>query len=305
MSLSTPKADVTGRRAILMLLLAAFLWGSGNVANKTILDSIDPWTAVFLRSLVAALFLLPFALAESRKAGKSGWAASSLFPSALFAIALLVQQIGYETASVTAASFLANAGCVLTPLLAFLILREAPDRATTGAALLMFLGAAAMSGVFLGLGGVNTGDMLVLLAAVFYALWALALGRHAMRYGRAVSTTLVHCLCAAVLMLPVALAGPHPAAENLRDALPEVLYLGIFSTALAFLLMVAAQARVSASTATILTAAESLFGAAGGILLLGERPGPNVVIGALLMLAAIFMIARAPLPAISRPPQAA
>lgn len=294
-------------RPLSMLLLAAFFWGSGNIANKTVLDDIDPWSAVCLRCAVAALVLLPFALAEARRHDDPRWRKSSVLPSALFATALLLQQKGYETATVTNASFLVNAACVLTPILAFLLFREMAGRSTILAAILMFAGAFAMSGSATSLGALNPGDVLCLMSALAYAAWTLALGRHALRHGRPVATTVIHCGIAAVVTLPV--AGPALAGQGLAGgvpvplgAVPEILYLGIFSTALAFLLTVAAQERVSASVAGIVVSAESLFGAAGGIVFLGERPDGSVLTGAALMLAAIAIVALSPVRPPARPP---
>lgn len=295
-------SSTTGSRAtvfqnlgpILMLLLAAFFWGSGNVANKTVLTDIDPWTAVVFRCLVAALVLAPFCVGELRLPRADQWLRSSLFPSVLFAGALALQQWGYETATVTNASFLVNAACVLTPLIAFAMFREAAGRPTILAAFLMFSGAFIMSGAGASLSRVNPGDMLCLMSALIYAAWAVALGRHAMRHGRPVATTLVHCLFALGVTLPVASVGWPLEMPSVWNALPEVLYLGVFSTALAFLLMVAAQAQVSASIASVLVAAESLFGAAGGIIMLGERPTMAVFMGAGLISAAIVVIGRSP-----------
>ena len=284
-------AAMNDRRAVWMLLMAAFFWGSGNVANKTVLQDMDPWSAVFLRSLVAALVLLPFALGELRGRPAKQWLRSCALPSVLFAVALVMQQLGYQTATVTNASFLVNAACVLTPIIAFVVLREKLNAPTVFAAIVMLAGAFVMSGAGSSLAAVNQGDLLCLMSAVAYAAWAVALGRHAMRHGRPVATTMVHSILAAALTLPLATTLWNASARPLIAALPEILYLGVFSTALAFLLMVAAQSRVSASVAVVLTAAESLFGAAGGILILGEVPGRTVLLGAAMMLAAIMLIA--------------
>jgi drug/metabolite transporter (DMT)-like permease len=222
------------------------------------------------------------------------WFQSSLLPSALFAVALVLQQQGYVTATVTNASFLVNAACVLTPLIAFLIFREMPGRSALVAAFIMLAGAFVMSGASASLGRITPGDVLCLLSAVAYAAWAVALGRHAMLHGRPVATTLMHCLVAAVVTLPAAAATWPAGAGVPAGALPEVLYLGVFSTAAAFLLMVMAQARVSATIASVIVAAESVFGAAGGMVLLGERPGPAVLAGAVLMIVAIMVIGAFP-----------
>ena len=86
---------------------------------------------------------------------------------------------------------------------------------------------------------------------------------------------------------------PHQPG-SFEGAVPEILYLGVFSSAVAFGLTAAAQAHVSASATAVLVSAESLFGAAGAIVVLGERPGTIVFFGAGLMLIAIVIVARLP-----------
>jgi drug/metabolite transporter (DMT)-like permease len=77
--------------ACITLLIAALLWGSGNLANKTILYDIDPVCAVFLRSSIAALALLWPAWCEQAGAFPNGWVRSSLPGSTVFALALFFQ----------------------------------------------------------------------------------------------------------------------------------------------------------------------------------------------------------------------
>ncbi|MCF6113322.1 EamA family transporter [Mesorhizobium muleiense] len=42
-----------------LLLLAAAFWGFGNVAQKTVLDHLDPLSAVGMRCLIAGLMAAP------------------------------------------------------------------------------------------------------------------------------------------------------------------------------------------------------------------------------------------------------
>ena len=290
------------RAAVLMLLLAAFLWGSGNVANKTVLQDLDPFAAAAARNLVAFLVLFPAALRELRRASRSeGWGRSAILPSVLFAVAIILQQWGYQTATVTNASFLVNTACVLTPLMALVVLRERINLCIGVAAVLTLLGIYLMSGAGRPLAMMNVGDMACLASAVFYAGWMVALSGHATLHGKPLATICLHCGVTFVLACSAShfLAPPQPGTWT--GALPEVLYLGVFSTAFAFGLTAAAQSRVSASSAAVLVAAESLFGAAGGILLLGEQPGPQVTLGAAIMLFAIFIVARAPAQPARRP----
>lgn len=282
--------------ACLLLLIAAFLWGSGNVANKTILADVDPITAVFMRSSIAALVLLWPVWRNRTQPLSQGWVRSVAPASLMFAFALVTQQWAYQTATVTNASFLVNASCVLTPVVGVLFWRDRLEARTVVSAMLVLFGALLMSGAWWSLSAINTGDALCLVSALFYAVWIILIGRHLQRFPTPAATTLAQCLGAALASLPFVLLADKTAAPDWLGAMPEALYLGLFSTAAAFALMAAAQTHVSASTAAIIVSAESLFGGATGILFLAERPTPAALIGAGLILFAILVIALRPEP---------
>lgn len=280
--------------AVYMLLAAAFLWGSGNVANKTVLQDLDPFATVVARNVVATVVLFPFAVREMRLVpNRWGWARSALLPSVFFAVAIILQQWAYQSATVTNASFLVNTASILTPILAFIATREQLQPGIGVAAVLTLPGAFLLSGAGRSLSDLNVGDVACLISAAFYAAWMVALSKHAQTQGRAVATTFLHVtLTVAFATVIVTILQPVQPG-TWAGAMPELLYLGVLSTALAFALTAAAQAHVAASTTAVLVAAESLFGAAGGILILGERPGQVQLIGAGVMLLAIVMVARA------------
>ena len=275
-----------------MLLLAAFFWGSGNLANKTVLQDLDPFAVVLLRNLVAVVAIAPMVLPELARGVMPAWFKSAFPVGVFFGVAVICQQWGYQTATVTNASFLVNATCVLTPVLAWLLFGERPGPSTSLAATVMLLGALCMSGVLLKWQPMNAGDTWCIVSALFYSIWMILLVRHVTRHGLPVLTTLVQCLCAACIALPFCLSTEPELERNFVGALPELIYLGVFSTALAFGLASVAQRCLSASVGAILMSAESLFGAAGGIFVLGERPDFGVVLGAALMMAAILLVCR-------------
>lgn len=291
-----PPVGGTSGHAGLLLLLAAFLWGAGNIANKTILSDVDPVAAVFLRCLIAALALALFVARRPGPALQTGWVKSVLPGSVMFALALLTQQWGYQTATVTNASFLVNATCVMTPVLGVVIWRDRLQARTVVSALLVLVGALLMSGAWWSLAAVNLGDALCLLSALFYSFWIILTGRHLERFATPAATTLAQCLGAAVLALPFVLWAQPGVARDWWGAMPEALYLGLFATAAAFALTAAAQTRVTPATAAIIVSAESLFGGAAAILVLGERPAPAALLGGGLILLAIVIMALRPEP---------
>jgi len=78
--------------------------------------------------------------------------------------------------------------------------------------------------------------------------------------------------------------------DRLIAALPELLALGVLSTGVAYALQAIAQQFTSPSDAAVLTSAESVFGALGGMFLLAERPTLATALGAALIVLAILAI---------------
>lgn len=273
-----------------LLLLAAFLWGASNVAQKTVLADLGPLTTVGLRCLIGAMAILPFVRREIRLREllpRQDWT-GIVVTGLLFTGAITIQQAAYAATSVTNGSFLISTTTVMTPLASYLLMRNGLAPGIVPSVALGIAGALLMSS------GSPTaatwGDLGCLVSAAFYSLWFVVLGRVVVRTRRPGFLTLAQfvitggfCLTIGGLVEPVTL-------QRLHGAAPEIVFLGVFATGFAFGLQAIAQQYTSASTAAILTSAESVFGAACGCLVLGESLSIAAGIGALLIIASIIVV---------------
>jgi drug/metabolite transporter (DMT)-like permease len=98
-------------------------------------------------------------------------------------------------------------------------------------------------------------------------------------------------LWAAATLVPVALYAGLPPV-GVRDVV-LVLVLGVLCTAGAHTLFIAALARVSAHTASVVAALEPVYGIALAFLLLAETPAPRTWIGGALIVGAALFATRA------------
>lgn len=279
--------SVTRLAANLVLLLAAAFWGFGNIAQKTVLEYIDPFSAAGARCLIAALLVMPFAFLRRQPRGAAYWASLARV-SLLFSVSIGLQQYAYLEASVTNASFLVNTATVMTPLAAWLLFGEKP------APVVLLAAAGTMVGVLLiagGLGKASSGDLFALLSAACYALWMVELGRHMQAHGDPIMAAGAQFLVAAVLMLPMGASRGNLSGATLLAAAPDLAILGVFSTAAAFGIQTVAQRFTSASHAAVIVSAESVFGAAGAAAFLGERLSVSGAAGAVIVLCAILLLA--------------
>ena len=283
----TPQVSRTS--ANLLLLVAAAFWGFGNVAQKTVLEHLDPLSAVGLRCLIAGLVVLPLVASEHHpNIGWSYWVSLARV-SVLFAVSIVIQQIAYQGTSVSNASFLVNTATVMTPLAAWLLIGERATAVIWLAAGATLIGALLMSG---GLSAsLGRGDLAALVSAACYALWMVELGRHMQVHGNPVTAAAAQFLGAAAMSLPLGFAFGHLSLAATIDAWPELVILGLFSTAVAFGIVTISQRFTSASHAAVIVSAESVFGAAGAAMYLGERLSTAGAVGAAIVLGAIVFLA--------------
>lgn len=132
------------------------------------------------------------------------------------------------------------------------------------------------------------GDLLALLSALMFGLYSVAGRSQRSRYPLFTYAVLVYGL-AALWTLPAAAATFDPAALALVPLL-AVVALGIFPLGLGHTLYNAALRRTHATTVNLIATQEVTLGILLGVVLLGEIPQPNEIIGALITLAGIAFV---------------
>ena len=90
------------------------------------------------------------------------------------------------------------------------------------------------------------------------------------------------------------------AFDGLVAALPEIVYGGLFATALAFTLQVFGQSHTTPAQASIFLSSEALFAALFGAIFLAERIAPIGYLGCAMILLAMLAVELVPLSAVGR-----
>ena len=278
-------------RASLLLLLAAFLWGCSNVAQKGILDHIGPFTSVGLRCLIGGLVIAPFLFRERRGATRIP---RHLLPhligiTASYGAALLFYQASFGGTTVTNAGFFVNVCSVVTPLIAWLFLRSAPSPLVIPAVIFSLGGIFLMGGAKLD--GLNWGDGLALLAAVSYAVWAVLISHFLQQVPRPITLLVVSMFSCGAISLLIGLAIEPLTVATLQVALPELLFLGIVGTGIGYGLQMIVQQYLCATVAMIIVSAEAVFGAMLAQVLLGETLDFIGYLGAASVVIGIVIVA--------------
>lgn len=131
------------------------------------------------------------------------------------------------------------------------------------------------------------GTAAILVAAVGYAIGPLIL-KHRLLDLDQVATMGASLGLATVFLTPLAIL-TAPSATPSGDALVSVAVLGLFCTALAFVVFSALIREAGPSRALVITYVNPVVAVALGVAVLGERPGPGAVAGLLLILAGSWL----------------
>ena len=270
-----------------LLLIAAALWGAAFVAQSEGAAYLNAGWFTGLRFALAFLAVLPLGILEARRApvrlsGLAGMAALAL----IFAVSSLLQQWALEMTSVTHAGFLTGLYVIFVPVLEVLIFRRAPHPLVWLAALLALAGTWLLGG---GVTSLSRGDLLIILTALGFAGQILLMQHVARSSGRPVAAALSQSAACMLLGCAAGAAIGPLHWVDISACLPELLYGGIISGGLAFLLQAICQRHTGATDAAVMLMAESLFAALFAAILLHERLNETGWLGCSLLFGALVL----------------
>jgi len=277
-------------RAELALVFVAFIWGSTFVLVKSALSDVSTLLFLALRFSIAGA-ALGFAY-RGKLSGAFSRPGSKLKGGVLVGICIFggyaFQTFGLRLTTASKSAFLTGLFIVLVPLIHSLIHRAAPgiqEVLGIGVAL-AGMGLMTLQG---GDAGINAGDLLTLVGALFFALHMIALGHFAPREGFE-RLSVLQTSTAAGLALATFWWIETPFIRWSPTVMMALAVTGLLATAAAFTIQSWAQQRTSPTRTALLFALEPVFAAATSFLLAGEAFTGRVVGGGLLILAGILLV---------------
>ncbi|KAA6216851.1 DMT family transporter [Streptomyces filamentosus] len=282
----SPAAD---RLALVAAGVTVALWASAFVSIRSAGAAYSPGALALGRLLAGALVLGAVLLVRGEglppRAAWPGILASGLL---WFGLYLVVLNWGEQEVDAGTAAMLVNVGPLLIALLGARFLKEAlPPRLLAGMAV-SFAGAVAVGLSASGGGGHVSvlGVALCLLAAVAYAGGVVA-QKPALAHASALQATTFGCVIGAVACLPFAGQLVTEAARAPLSATANMVYLGVFPTAVACTTWAYALARTTAGRMGATTYAVPALVVLMAWALLGELPGALTLAGGALCLAGV------------------
>ena len=272
------------------LILVTVIWGGGFVASDMALGSMKPFQIMMVRFLLASVLMGVISMGQHKKEGKLENRAGAIKAGILMGIALFagfaLQIIGLQYTTPSKNAFLTALNVVIVPFIAFVILKKKVGMKGIIGAIMSVIGVALLS-----LNGnltLSLGDGLTLLCAVGFAFQIFFTGEFVKKYPASV-LNMVQMITAFVLSaVSLVLFGETDFQVTTQGWL-SVLYLGVISTTVCYLLQTACQRYVDETKAAIVLSMESVFGTIFSIIILHEVITLRMVIGCAIILAAVII----------------
>jgi drug/metabolite transporter (DMT)-like permease len=277
-----------------LLGLLSILWGGSFFFNGVVLRELPPFTLVFLRVALAALFLLPVLFAQRLPFPKAWSEWQPFFLVALFNNVLPFSLI--VTGQTQIPSGLAAILNATTPLFTVVVMAAAGEerlivRRVAGV-IVGLAGVVILRGSGLGVeSGQGLGVLLCLAAALSYGISAL-IARRALSDSPPLATATFQLMASSLMMAIVAAIFERPWHLPVAGAVTWLAVLGLaaLSTALAYIVFFQVLRRSGATNVMLVTLLVPVTAILLGAFVLGERISLREIAGALVIGSALLLI---------------
>lgn len=269
----------------IFLSITAIIWGSGFVASAISLEYLTPYQVLAGRFTVGVIILSVIFSKQLKNLNRTILAKGTIIGVFLY-VAFLLQTIGLQYTTASKNAFITAVNVVIVPFIAYLLYKRKVDKYEFIGAFLAIIGIGVLS---LQLSSaINLGDLLTLGCAFGFAFHIYYTARFA-KDEDPILLTLIQMVVAAVLAWLVVIITGDTAFSMQFEGISSMLYLGIFSTTIAFLFQTIAQKYTSETKAAIILSTESFWGMVFSVIILSEALTGRMVIGAILILVAILL----------------
>ncbi|ADD68399.1 protein of unknown function DUF6 transmembrane [Denitrovibrio acetiphilus DSM 12809] len=269
------------------IILISLIWGSTFIIIKKGVDTFEPITYLFLRFMVASVFLFIITLPLMKKINRKLLKDGIILGSVLF-IVFLFQTLALKLATATEVGFLTGLYVLFVPVFSALILKKYPHMFSV---LGVLLSAAGMMMVTLESSiGLSTGQIFGIINALFLGLYIILIDVYSRRHHVVLLTT-VQILTATVL------AGVYSwlfEEQNYSAALDPymlytILFTGLIATVFCFFVQTAMQKHTTPTKAAIMFTLEPISSAFFSFFIGGEILNSRQYFGAALIVIAILV----------------
>ena len=282
----------TSRRTTLLatgaLLAVTACWGSTFFLIHDLLERVPTLDFLAIRFAIASVTLIllaPRALGRLTRESRR----QAVVLGGLYGVAQILQTAGLAETPASVSGFITGMYVVATPVFAALILRSRIGGMTWAAVVVAMLGLAVLT-----LGGLSVGygEALIFVAAMIYALHIVGLGAWSQPQ-QALGMSIIQLIVITVICTLCTAPNGIVVPDRLDDWL-SIVYMAVFAGAGAMIGQTWAQAHLPPARAAVIMSMEPVFAALFAVLFGGESATVRMIVGGLLVLAAMLIVELVP-----------
>lgn len=276
---------------LILLFTTTLAWGTSFVILKNTIEFVSTFYALAIRFTLSGLIIGAIFYKKILKTPKK-----TIFSGVLLGIILTfaydIQTFGLAETSPARNAFLTSFYCILTPFMAWFLIKKRPKFYNVIAAVMCIIGVALV--VFSNNdngNGMIIGDLLTLLAAVFYALQIIYIDKFQDQGNDNIGLLVFELLTVGVVNIVLSLIFDMPKgiqvyALNLEQ-FASIMYLTLMCTLFAQFAMIYGQQFTTANQASLILSLESVFGALFSVIFGDEQFTIGLVIGFIVIFMAM------------------
>ena len=278
--------------SLICAIITSILWGSAFVAQDMGMDFIGPHTFNVGRFLVGFLSLLPFFLFFDLKRIKKKKIDSKktffylILLGFILGVGQALQQISLIYTDVANTGVFTVMYVLIVPLISYFIFSKKIHWSIWPAVILCVVGGMLLS-EFKNI-SVRYGDALGILSAFCWALHIIYISKTIKFFNFPVTIAMSQCFVAFIFTILPMVIYENPTLNNILKDSYEILYVGVLSSGLAFLLQTYTLQNLNPAPAAIVFSLEGVFAAIFAWMILDQFLNEIKILGIFLILFAVI-----------------
>ncbi|MGF7429456.1 DMT family transporter [Thermoanaerobacterium thermosaccharolyticum] len=276
------------------LFLTVFFFSTYEVVGRTLTNLVNPYQLNFVRFFIGGLILLPIALKNIKSKNICiTWQDFLLLvliglTNVVFSMSFLQLGINMTSASLSAVIFSSNPLFVM--IVASFVLGEKLNSTKIYGLILGIIGLVIVFYKQLNVGGNHlVGIILLVLSSITYGIYTVIGKKFTVKYDSVVMNSFSFII-GSLMLLPILLYNKYPVFNLPLKAIPQMLYLTVFVTGIAYYTYFLGLSSVNTGVGSMVFFAKPVLASIIASIFLSEKITIQLVIGTIVILIGIFIV---------------
>ena len=278
--------------SLICAIACSFIWGTAFIAQDMGMDYIGPFSFIAGRMFLGFIALVPFFFIFEFKKLMNDYLSLKIIFIYLFFLGFLLfggnalQQYSLLYTDVANSAIFTIFYVLIVPVLSYYLFSKKIHWSVWPAVLVCIIGGFLLTE--LDNITVRLGDTLVLLGAFFWAFHIVFISKFLKIFNYPMTIAMGQCLLGSLIAFVPSIAMENVSLANLLMEKEELLYAGVLSSGIAFLLQIYSQQNLSPAPVAIIFSLEGVFAAIFGWILLSQFLSEMKIFGIVLILSAVI-----------------